>query len=315
MHWRIALIVAAVILLPSAARAQGTCSFLFVNDIQYLQDDCQTDTPIELGEGITFDGGAHTIEAIDAPDRPFAGGVIVARNRWAAVVNTTILTSLTAAVCLDGADVLRGIYFDGASGQIQNNTIAVSRPGVDCAEGNGIEVRNNTREGDPTTVLIKGNVLDRYQKTAVVVHGNVDATIDTNAIGSSTLRQLVPNGIQVGPRATARIQNNLIVGRFTRSPFGQPQGGAAILLADSGSGTIVDENTIEGASDVGIYVSADSATVTRNVVRHSDANSVSSFGIVNDGEANVFHGNVVTGFGTSTWGVESARPAGRGVVE
>lgn len=313
MHWRTALIVAAVALLPSAAWAQGTCSYLFVNNIQRLQDDCQTDGPIEIAEGVTFDGDSHTIEAVDGPDHPFAGGVIVARKRWAAVINTTIVTSLTASVCLEGAAVLRGIYFDGASGEIQNNTVSVSRPGLECAEGNGIEVRNSTREGAPTTVLIKGNVVDQFQKTAIVVHGNVDATVDTNAVGSSTLRQLVPNGIQVGPQATARIQKNQIVGRFTGSLTGPAGvGGAAILLAESGAGTIVDENTIEGTSDVGIYVAADSATVTRNVVRHSDSNSANTFGIVNAGDLNLFQFNAVTGFATSLYGVESTRPAGRG---
>jgi hypothetical protein len=216
--------------------------------------------------------------------------------------------ALTLSVCLDGEAWLRGIYFDGASGEIQNNTVSVSRPAIDCAEGNGIEVRNRAQEGQPTTVLIKGNVVDQYQKTAIVVHGNVDATIDGNTIGLSTASQIVPNGIQVGPRATARIQKNQILGRFT----GRMYPGAAIILYESGPGTVVDENLIDGNPEIGINVYADGATVTRNVVRDSDSHGVYDVGIVNQGQLNVFRNNIVTGFRNPYYGVDVTPPASRG---
>ena len=309
MHGRVALLVAVLALLPSAARAQGPCSYLFENGIRYLQNDCETDHSIVIEDGEIFDGGLHVILAIDTPDLPFEGGVVVARGRWATVRNTRITTALAPETCLQGEARLRGIYFDGACGEIADNAVSfVSRGALECPEGNGIEVRNRYREGPPITVSIRGNLIDRYQKTAIVVHGNVDATIAENAIGSSTAQVIVPNGIQVGPLATAQIERNRIAGRFT----GRTDVGSAILLSASGPGTLVDGNTIDGDSDVGIYVDADGVTVTNNVVRDTNPNGLYDVGIVNRGGANRFFNNTVTGFRSRYYGVDPAPPGPRG---
>jgi hypothetical protein len=307
---RVVVIATVMTALPAVARAQD-CQTLEENGVVHLLNDCQTDHSIEVFEGMTLNGDGHLIQAIDPANDLFRGGVIVARGRGVSVMNTRVSTALLNGGCVEGDTRLRGIYFDGASGEIVGNVVSgVRRAAGACEEGHGIEVRNRDRDGAPTDVVIQGNRIDQYQKTAIVIHGNVDAVIDGNTIGSAAERPLiVPNGIQIGPRATARVQKNRITGRFT----GQVTAGAAILLIQSGRGTIVDENLIDGDSDVGIYVAADGAIITNNVVRDTDASGVFDVGIVNQGADNRFGNNSVSGFRSGFYGVETASPASRGL--
>jgi len=315
MRVRVALFAVLIAALPSAARAQA-CEFLTQDRVWHLLGDCQTDQSIEIPEDIVrFDGGGHVIVAVDTPGRPFRGGVVVARSRQASVVNTRVSTLLTTNSCVGGDALLRGIYFDGASGEISNNTVrAISRGSAACEEGNGIEVRNRDRDGAPTMVVIHDNHVDEYQKTGIVVHGNVEATIESNVIGSSVAHPIItPNGIQIGPQASARLRNNQIAGNFTGAAASGPAG-AAIILTESGPGTIVDRNLIEGDEDIGIRVSADGATITDNVVRDLGGSERSDeIGIVNEGTGNVILNNTVTGFRTSYFGVDPPSPASRGL--
>jgi hypothetical protein len=305
---RVALFAMVITALPAAARAQD-CQFSTENGIVHLLNDCQTSRSIEVDDGLTLDGGMHLIQAIDPADQLFSGGVIVARGGWVSVVNTRVSTTLLTGGCLEGDARLRGIYFDGASGDIVNNVvISARRAAGSCEEGNGIEVRNRDRDGAATDVVIQDNRIEAYQKTAIVIHGHVDAVIDSNVIGTPVARLvIVPNGIQIGPQATARVQKNRINGRFT----GQVTAGAAVLLIQSGRGTIVDGNLIDGDSDVGIHVAADGAIVTNNVVRDTDPSGVFDVGIVNQGVDNLFINNSVSGFRDSFYGVETVPPPAR----
>jgi hypothetical protein len=311
MYLRIALLATVIALLPAAAGAQ-TCRFVEqAGGVLELQSDCQTDRTIEIiGDNVRLNGGQHVITAVDTPDHPFRGAVILARGRLASVVNTQVSADLVSGACLSGDALLRGILFDGASGEIVNNTVTgINRGAADCEEGNAIELRNRVREGPPIDVVIRKNTIDAYQKTAIVVNGNVDAIVEENAIGGSLGAPIIaPTGIQIGPQASAQVQNNHIAGRFN----GRPHAGAAILLFQSGPGTIVDGNAIEGDSDEGIDVLADGATVINNVIRDSEPSGRPNFGIVNRGSGNVFINNTVSGFRTSTSGVETP-PASRGL--
>jgi Right handed beta helix region len=162
--------------------------------------------------------------------------------------------------------------------------------------------------------VIRDNHVDEYQKTAIVVHGNVEATIENNQVGSSVADPVIaPNGIQIGPQASARIRNNHIAGNFT-SQAAAGHAGSAILLKRSGPGTIVDHNLIEGDEDVGIYIDADGASITDNVVRDfGGSERMDEVGIVNYGTANLIISNTVTGFRTSYYGVDAPSPASRGL--
>jgi hypothetical protein len=311
MSLRVVLIAIMIALLPAVSRAQQTCRFTDDGDVRRLENDCQTDRSIDIPDGVTFDGQLHVIEAVDPPNRPFRGAVLFAHGKSASVRNTRITASLVVSACLDGDARLRGIYFDGAAGEIANNeVINIHRLAGDCEEGHAIELRNRRRDGEPVDVFVRKNTIDRYQKAAIVVQGNVDATVEANTIGGSVASpQLAPNGIQIGPQATATVQKNLIAGRFN----GQQNGGAAILLFQTGLGTLVEGNAIDGDSDVGIYVFADDATISNNVVRDAEPSGLLNYGIVNQGMRNRFVDNVVVGFRTSYSGVDGGSAPSRGL--
>ena len=308
---RVGLLAACALVLPRAAQAQSACEFSKGGALWRLLGDCVTDTTIEIEDGVTLDGDNHSITAVDPPGGFFQGAVVVARGRTASIVHTRITADLRANVCGEGEARLRGIYFDGASGEIGSNTVdEIHRVPSACEEGNAIEVRNRSVGGAVTTrVAIRGNYVDRYQKTGIVVHGRVAALIEGNFIGSSKASQLLgPNAVQVGPVASARVERNQISGVFVGTPA---VGGSAILLHLSGAGTLVDANDITGDTDVGINVGADQVTVSNNRLVDTGDDDRYDVGIWNRGIDNDYFNNTVVGFRTRQQGVDTGTSSPR----
>ena len=186
-----------------------------------LTNECTTDSTIFIDEGISFDGGGHTITAVDPFLMHFTGGVL--RNTPGAsnvyVTNVTITGQISADVCDAGDARLRGILFDGAGGAITNSKLFTIRQGTQsgCQEGNAIEVRNFASDGStPATrvkVTISDNLVDHYQKTGIVANGGVDAVIARNIVsGDNGISFIAQNGIQIGFGATALVSANTISG-------------------------------------------------------------------------------------------------------
>src|SRR5205085_2593060 len=152
---------------------------------------------------------------------------------------------------------------NGASGAIRGNAILnVNKGASACQEGNAIEVRNIDLSGPPASVDISENLIEGFQKTGIVVSGNVNAGIRANSVGpSSAQRLMVTNGIQVGTGARAAIEGNTIAGN---SWAGRDAAATAILLLNTAAGTLVRGNVIIGNADVGIYVLANGVRVERN---------------------------------------------------
>jgi hypothetical protein len=290
--WQVALLLFAV---PGFADAADGCSFQTIGSTWTLVADCATDSSIVVPDGFALDGGQHTIIAMNPAGGVFRGGIIVAGGASATVTNTIITALMLVDVCETGHDRLRAIYFNGASGVIQGNTILnVNKSGSACQEGNGIEVRNADLGGRPTSVQIIDNVVEGFQKTGVVVSGNVDATIRGNSIGASVAqRLLVANGIQAGAGARALIEANAVAGN---SWAGDAAAGTGILLVNTAAGTIVRGNVVVGNADVGIYVLADGVRVERNRLVDTGSDGAFDVGIGNYGENNTFDGNSITGY-------------------
>src|SRR4051812_26937340 len=153
------------------ANAADGCIFRVSPDnIWTLDADCTVDASIVIPDGVTLDGAQHTIIAMDPPDGPFRGGILVNGGASASVINTVITAVMLSNVCRDGHDRLRAIYFNGASGAIRGNAILnVNKGASACQEGNGIEVRNIDLSGPPATVDISENLVEGFQKTGIVV--------------------------------------------------------------------------------------------------------------------------------------------------
>jgi len=291
--WLVALLLLG---LTGRAHAADQCLFRETGDRTWtLEADCSVTASIVLPDGITLDGAQHTIVAVDPPTGSFRGAIIASAGSTANVINTVLSSAMLANVCREGNDRLRAIYFNGAAGTIRGNTIVNVNKGTSgCQEGNGIEVRNIDLTGPQLAVDILDNDVEGFQKTGIVVSGNVDATIRGNNIGpSSAQRQMVTNGVQVGAGARALIEGNIVSGN---SWAGGDAAATAILLLNTGPGTVVRGNTIVGNADVGIYVMANDVRVERNRLTDTGNDGAFDVGIGNYGDRNVFDGNSINGF-------------------
>jgi hypothetical protein len=224
-----------------------------------LNADCVTDQSVTAPNGYTLDGAGHTIKAVDPSGDHFRGGVVRNGGASANITNLKITTGTLADVCDDGADRLRGILFDGASGSITNNEIFNLNQGASgCQEGNAIEVRNFGASLSTIRVTIDGNKVTNYQKTGVVANGDVDATITDNTVtGGLPLSYIARNGIQVGYGATGMVKRNTVSGNSYTGPdvsggiivVGGPYYGEAFCV-----NVQIQQNTIS-ESDVGVFIS------------------------------------------------------------
>ncbi|HEV8490279.1 MAG TPA: ExeM/NucH family extracellular endonuclease [Candidatus Limnocylindrales bacterium] len=187
-----------------------------------LLGDCSTSETIHVPNGWTLDGDGHTISAYDPEGDHFRGAVVANGGAVAHVTDVTITTYNLADVCDAGADRLRGILFDGASGSITNNRVIDLNQGFSgCQEGNAIEVRNPPFDttGTDLAVTISGNVATGYQKTGIVANGSVLATIlDNEVAGWGPTGVIAQNGIQVGFGGSATIRGNSVSGNFYTGP-------------------------------------------------------------------------------------------------
>lgn len=261
---RVSLIFFAALCLTAAAslttQAQ-TCSFTnsAKSRTMTLNADCVTDHSITVPNGYTLDGAGHKITAVDPSGGHFVGGVVQNGGANANVTNLKVTVSGLIDACDAGADRLRGILFDGASGSITGNEVFNINQGASgCQEGNAIEVRNFGSSPATVRALIDDNQISNYQKTGIVANGNVDATITDNTVaGGPPLSYIARNGIQVGFGATGMVKRNTVSGN---SYTGPDVSGGVLIVGGPGYGgdfcvgVQVQQNTIS-ESDVGVYVS------------------------------------------------------------
>ena len=195
------------------ALAATTCTFTTAGTTMTLDADCTTDATIPIPDGYTLDGAGLTIVANDPAGNRFKGAVVANAGSTASVTNLTVKASGLANVCDGGADRLRGIMFDGASGSITHNNVEDINQGASgCQEGNAIEVRNAPFDGThPGTksVTITDNTVINYQKTGILANGDVYASISENSVvGVGSINYIAQNGIQVGFGATGSVVSN-----------------------------------------------------------------------------------------------------------
>jgi parallel beta-helix repeat protein len=296
------LLALAALTVTGTAEAAHDCIFDVSGTTMALASDCRTDASIVIRDGMTLDGRNHTITAVDPPGGHFTGAILINGGRTASVINTRLVAQSLANVCDAGDGRLRGILLNGASGVLTGNTVLDINQGTSaCQEGNGIEVWNFS--GTPVVVEIADNVVDGYQKSGIVASGDVDATIHHNRVGPSAALASVPtNAVQIGFGAWSTIAHNHITGN--RWPLSDAAA-TGILLSNSAPGTLVRQNTIAGNADVGIYIAAREAVVTRNVVIDDGVDGFYDIGIVSAGENNTVRDNDVRGYDQRYLGVDT----------
>lgn len=213
------LLISLAAVPAASAQAVTGCTFTTAATKMILNADCAATATILIPDGFTLDGNGHTITAVDPPDGHFLGAVVNNAGATASVMNLTIQASGLANVCDAGANRLRAILFEGASGTIEKNTVlGVNQGASGCQEGNAIEVRNAPFDGthpNTKTVNISGNALANYQKNGITASGDVNATIRDNTVaGAGPVSYIAQNGIQVGFGGSGEVRGNIIVGNW-----------------------------------------------------------------------------------------------------
>ena len=239
------------------ALAATTCTFTTAGTTMTLDADCTTDATIPIPDGYTLDGAGHTIVANDPAGNHFKGAVVANAGSTASVTNLTVKASGLANVCDGGADRLRGIMFDGASGSITHNNVEDINQGASgCQEGNAIEFRNAPFDGThPGTksVTITDNTVINYQKTGILANGDVYASISENSVvGVGSINYIAQNGIQVGFGATGSVVSNSVTDNYYTGCSNQdaaktgciPWVSAGLLLYD------VDANNVKKSKNI-----------------------------------------------------------------
>jgi hypothetical protein len=284
------LFAAACLSAAASASADAQCSFSTnaKSKTLTLAADCVTDHSITVPNGYTLDGAGHTVKAVDPSGDHFRGGVVQNGGATASVTNLKITTGTLADICDAGADRLRGILFDGASGSITNNEVFNLNQGASgCQEGNAIEVRNFGSSPSTVRVTVDGNKVTNYQKTGIIANGDTDATITDNTVaGGAPLSYIARNGIQVGFGATGMVKRNTVSGN---SYTGPDVSGGIIVVGGPGYGEAfclnvqIQQNTVSD-SDVGVFISqyeADfSAPATATNIKVVN-NTLSNSGVTN----------------------------------
>jgi len=275
---------------PQGAGAATTCTFTTAGTTMRLNADCVTDATILVPDGFTLDGAEHTITAVDPPGDHFKGAIVRNGGATAYVKKLTVKAAGLANVCDGGGDRLRGIMFEGASGSIAHNRVLNINQGASgCQEGNGIEVRNAPFDGThPATkaVQISHNKVTNYQKTGIVMNGDVSGTIEKNDVrGAGPVNYIAQNGIQVGFGAVGTVKENKVSGNWYSGDFWTSAG-----ILDFSATAVIEENHSSG-DQAGIYIFGSGNRVEENKVGEG---SPSYWGVILFGDANRAEENKVT---------------------
>ena len=266
-----------------------------------LVADVVTDETITIPDGYTLDGDGYTITAVDPAGGHFVGAVVMNDGATAHVTHLTVTADGLSNACDGGADRLRGIMFEGASGTITHCTVTGINQGPSgCQEGNAIEVRNapfdGTHPNTQTVEIAHCDILD-YQKTGIVANGDVDVYIHHNTVGASaTQENLAANSIQLGYGAQGVVKHNKVDGNQW---MGLSDYAATAILVYSTGAVDISQNNIRGNSDIGIYFFADGGTCINNRVfdeGDDHPNSGYDYGVGNWGSGNTFSNNKIRGF-------------------
>jgi predicted extracellular nuclease len=191
--------------------------------VRTLAGDCTTSTTITVPNGWTLAGGGHTITAYDPAGGHFRGAVVANAGSVASVHDVTITGYHLADSCDAGADALRGILLDGASGVLDGNrVIDLRQNGSGCQEGNAIEARNYiegrarlSKRGRDVHVAVTGNEVRGYQKTGIAVNGSVLALVYGNTVqGLGKVPYIAQNGVQVAFGGAGVVSHNTITDNY-----------------------------------------------------------------------------------------------------
>jgi len=227
-----------------------------------LSADCDTTATLTVPDGFTVDGAGHEITAHDpdpaaGPSGLFLGPVVTNAGASMDLTDLTVRgTGFTAFGCNASATPTVGVLYQDASGAISDVKVLDITQHATCQTVHSIQLRAAT---GPQTVTITGSWVSDYQRTGLLVQGDVTVHASANTFGPPDPAVPNPGGlaqntVQIGSPALAApssgtFTDNTVIG----SSFGRPGAVSTGLLIANAAGLTVDDNTFTGAgTDTGI---------------------------------------------------------------
>ena len=161
-----------------------------------------------------------------------------------------------------------GVKVDGGGSLLlTHNHITEIRSASPLLRGcqNGIAVRAGSRfEGTTGTVEVDHNLIDRYQKGAVVIDnaGSYGKVHHNEIVGEGPQPAIAPNGIQVSRGASADVDHNEVSGNSYS--LGGAAGTGILLFEANGPGLTVGYNDVYRNDDGISLYDVDNSLVTHN---------------------------------------------------
>jgi hypothetical protein len=195
-------------------------------DLYTLTQDVSTYQTITMPDDATLNGAGYTITAVeDADHANFPGPVLVSATGTDAgpahldVKNVNITTQGFENGSNSGG-TLAGIVMYRAGGSLSNVSVDGISHGNGVQEGNGIAIRNRVSASDidvpRATVALSDIEVTNYQKTGLLLDGNLSFTVDNATIGQGSGPQGQPNptiaanSLQISRGASGSVTSSTI---------------------------------------------------------------------------------------------------------
>lgn len=259
-------ILSTLIVVAGAMPAAAADECVFVNTPRSIQlrGDCTTDSTIYVPDGATLDGNGYTITAVDPDGGQFLGAVIQNDGNSMNITRLVVRGELGATACDTGDNRLAGVRFRNAGGSISKSTILnINQDASGCQEGYGIEVRNPIDDNTGSvSVQIANNRVEDYQKTGILVSGDIGLTMYKNIVSSGyDQTALAANSVDVGDGASGWISDNTIYGNQW---FGTSYWVATAMVVFGAQNLQITNNSILGNSDIGIAIQDSTGIMLRS---------------------------------------------------
>ena len=227
-----------------------------------LTANCHTTATLTVPNGFTVVGAGHEITAHD-PDPAagqsglFDGPVVTNAGTTMNLRDLTVRgTGFTSFGCNASATPTVGVLYHNASGAITDVKVLDITQHSTCQTVHSIQLRS---DAGPQTVDVTGSTVSIYQRTALLVQGDVTVHASGNTFGPPDPRTPNPGGVaqntvQIGsPALAAPSSGTLTDNTIISAAFGRPTAASTGLLLAGASHVRVSRNTFTGhGTDIGV---------------------------------------------------------------
>ncbi|MEY9842142.1 right-handed parallel beta-helix repeat-containing protein [Streptacidiphilus sp. EB103A] len=227
-----------------------------------LSANCDTTVTLTVPNGLTVIGAGHEITAHDpnpaaGPSGLFDGPVVTNAGTTMNLRNLTVRgTGFTSFGCNAGATPTVGLLYNNASGAITDVKVLDITQHSTCQTVHSVQLR---ADAGPQTVNVTGSTVSIFQRTALLVQGDVTVHASGNTFGPPDPLTPNPGGVaqntvQIGSPALAAPSSGSLTGNtIIGSSYGRPAAASTGLLLAGAAHLQVSHNTFSGhGTDIGV---------------------------------------------------------------